>query len=264
LAAKKHKLAARIIGVTAHKDSLRKALRRKAIDSGTLDLKKSVINSDMVVLATPVDKVISTLKELSHSLKKGCIVIDVASVKQGIVDKAERIIGRRGVFVGTHPMAGSEQRGVEKADVNLFKGAVCILTKTGKTDKKALAAVSDFWKKLGAKIYILSPAEHDKEISNVSHLPHAVAYALSAAVRPLSVRFAATGLKDTTRIASSDPDLWASILVENRRNVGNDIKIYLKELKRIGNEIACGRKDHLRKLLRGAKEKRDKLISNER
>jgi len=261
LAAKKQKLAARIVGVTAHAESLNKALKHKAMDFGMLDLRRSVLGSDIVIIATPVDKIISTIKEIYPNLKKDCIVIDVASVKENIVAKAEKIVGRKANFVGTHPMAGSEQRGVDKADSNLFNGAPCIITKTGRTDRKALKTVKDFWKKLGSKIYELSPREHDKRVSNISHLPHIAASCLSLTAQPASLKFAATGFRDVTRIASSDPGLWASILMSNRGNTANDIKNYIKQLEKIRRVILGGKKSILRSALISAKKKRDRLLT---
>src|SRR3989338_7280264 len=130
LAVKKRRLASRVVGVTAHKESLRKASQRRAIDFGAMDPKKAVLGSDMVVLATPVDKILPTLESIVPYLKHGAIVIDVASVKGPVVKKAEKIIGKIGAFVGVHPMAGSERRGVESAVSNLFIGAPCVITKT--------------------------------------------------------------------------------------------------------------------------------------
>ncbi|MDD5680926.1 MAG: prephenate dehydrogenase [Candidatus Omnitrophica bacterium] len=262
LAVKKNRLAARIVGVTAHKATLDKARKRKAIDFGTLDLKKSVLNSDMVILATPVDKIIGTLKQIAPKLKKDCIVIDVASVKGNIVNNGERIIGSKAHFVGTHPMAGSEQRGVDKADSNLFKDAPCIITKTKKTDKKALKAVRHFWKVLGSKIYELSPMEHDKRVSNISHLPHAAAAALALTADSSSLKFASTGFGDTTRIASGDPALWSAILTDNSSSARGDIKRYLKQLEAISKLIEAKDKDKLKIVLLKAKRKRDKFISH--
>ncbi len=257
LAIKRKRLASCVIGVTAHKNTLMKAIRRGAIDWGTLDAEKSVTGSDMVILATPVDKVLPTLKRIAPRLKKGCIVIDVASVKEAIVRDAERIAGRRAYFVGSHPMAGSERRGIDKAGGGLFKGAPCIVTRTGRTDRKAFRAVSDFWKALGAKVFILSPAEHDRRISNISHLPHIVASALALAAKAASLGFASTGFSDTTRIAASSPDLWISILMANRRNVVKDIEDYLDRLLDIRKAILHNKKDKLRGILLKAKNKRD-------
>lgn len=257
LAVEKRRLSSRVIGVTAHKHTLKKALKRQAIDVGTLDVKKSVLNSDMVILATPVDKILSTLEKITPHLKKGCIVIDVASVKGAIVQAAEKIIGRKGYFVGTHPMAGSEQSGIDKADGNLFKNAPCIITRTRRTNTKALMAIFNFLKAMDSKIYVLSPSEHDKKISNVSHLPHIAASALSLVAKPSSLEFASTGFKDTTRIASGNPDLWISILLANRNNVIKDLENYLKELKNIRDLIIRKEKTKLKKILLSAKRKRD-------
>ena len=259
LAIKKRHLASRLIGVTAHKSSLKKALRRRAIDSGTLEVKDSVLGSDIVIIATPIHKVLNIMKKIAPYLKKGCIVIDVASVKGVIVHSAEKILGKKAHFVGAHPMAGSEESGIDKADGNLFKNAPCILTKTGRTNVRALKIAFNFWKKLGSKIYTLSPSEHDKRISAISHLPHIAACALSLVAKPSSIEFASTGFKDTTRIAAGNPELWMSIFMANRRNVASDIESYLKSLKGIRKSIVRGQRNKLRKLLLDAKKKRDIL-----
>ena len=257
LAVKKRMLASRVIGVTAHKKTLTKAVRRGAIDKGMLDARRSVTGSDMVILATPVDKVLRTLKYIAPRLKRGCVVTDVASVKESIVDSAEGILGDKAFFIGSHPMAGSEQRGIEKAHGDLFKNTPCVLTKTNRTNASAMRSVSDFWRKLGSKVYVLSPGEHDKRISNISHLPHIVASALSLAAKPSSLEFASTGFGDTTRIASGSPDLWISILMANRKNVVKDIEDYLYALIDIRKTILRSKKSRLRKLLTRAKKKRD-------
>ena len=257
LAVKKKGLASRVIGVTAHKKSLKKARKRGAIDTGTLNVKNSVLGSDMVILATPVDKILNVLKKVRPCLEKGCIVIDVGSVKGMVVETAEKIVGRKAYFIGTHPMAGSEQKGIGRANSSLFKNTPSVITKTGKTNARALRLVSGFWKAMGSKVYILSPCEHDKKISSISHLPHIVASALSLTARSSSMEFASTGFKDTTRIASGDPDLWMSILMANRGNVRRDVKDYMKRLQGLRDSIACGKKGRLKKMLSSAKKKRD-------
>lgn len=261
LAAKRHKLAAQIIGVTAHKDSIREALKRKAIDFGTLDLKKSVINSDMVILAVPVDKVVSALKEALPNLKKDCIVMDVASVKGRIVKDAEKIVSRKARFVGTHPMAGSERRGVSRAASGLFNGAPCIITKTGKTDKAALRTVKNFWKKLGSKTYELSPEEHDRRVSSISHLPHAAAAALCLTADKSSLKFASSGFGGATRIASGDPNLWSAILTDNSAAACADIKRYSRQLEIIGRLIKAKDMPKLKAVLSKAKKTRDSFTN---
>ncbi|MEA3305669.1 MAG: prephenate dehydrogenase [Candidatus Omnitrophota bacterium] len=260
MAVKKKGLAFRVVGVTAHRHSLSKALNRGAIDSGTLNVKKSVSGSDIVILAVPVDRVLSTLKKVVSHLKKGCIVFDVASVKKSIVRSAEKILGPRGFFVGAHPMAGSEQRGVDKANGNLFEGAPCIITKTRRTNRQALTTIKNFWKKLGSEIYELSPAEHDKRVGNISHLPHAAAAILFLEAKPSSLKLASTGFMDTTRIASGDPGLWARILKDNSDSASAEIKRYAKKLEIFSELVKAKNEPKIKILLSKAKKKRDKLV----
>ncbi|MDP3790268.1 MAG: prephenate dehydrogenase, partial [Candidatus Omnitrophota bacterium] len=124
--------------------------------------------------------------------------------------------------------------------------------------------VKDFWKMLGSKIYELSPRDHDKRVSNISHLPHIAASCLSLTAQPASLKFAATGFRDVTRIASSDPNLWTSILMSNRGNAADDIKNYIKQLEKIRRMILYGNGDTLRSALVSAKKKRDKIFTNGR
>lgn len=264
LAAKKHKLASCIIGVTAHEKSFKDAERIKAINFGTLNAKKSVVGSDLVILATPVDKVLITLKEIAPYLEKDCIVMDVASVKENIVEDAEKIIGGKNHFVGTHPIAGSEQRGAGNANVNLFKNAPCVITKTKNTGKTALHKVSAFWKALGMRVYVMSPQKHDKKISRTSHLPHTMASAIACSADPSDMKFIGTGFKDTTRIASGDPDLWTSILMANRANVSADITSNMKIMRRIRKALNREKCGELKKILSKAKNKRDRLSAYEK
>ncbi len=264
LAVKKHNLAARVVGVTAHEKSFKDAERIKAIDSGTLNAKKSVLGSDMVIIATPVDKVLSALEEIAPYLEKDCIVMDVASVKEIVVGSAEKIIGEKNYFIGTHPIAGSEQRGVNNANAGLFKSAPCIITKTKNTDKAALHKVSAFWKAFGMRVYIMSPQEHDKEISRISHLPHTMASAIACFTDPSDMKFIGTGFRDTTRIASGDPELWASILMANRANVSADISSSMKIMRLIQKALNRENRSELKKILSKAKNKRDRLNVYER
>ena len=121
LAVKRKRLAGKVTGVTAHRGSLQKAVRRGAIDAGTLDVVKSVRDADLVIVCTPVDAVVKTIKKIRKHLKPGAIVTDAASTKAEIVSKAEKALkGSGAFFVGAHPIAGSEKRGVEEARAVLF------------------------------------------------------------------------------------------------------------------------------------------------
>ncbi|MBN1871254.1 MAG: prephenate dehydrogenase/arogenate dehydrogenase family protein [Candidatus Omnitrophica bacterium] len=246
-----------IVGVTAHSKTLRAALRCGAVDRGTLDAKESVVGADLIIIATPVDRILKTLRKIMPKVKRGCVITDVGSVKGSIVGDAERLAGNKASFIGSHPMAGSEKRGIDEAKSGLFKGTPCIVTKTSRSDREALKKVRDFWKDLGSDTYVLSPEEHDEHISKVSHLVHIAAATLCLTTDTSSLKFASSGFRDTTRIASSDSKLWIPIVLSNRLNVIKDINRYIAELGQIRSIIASNDGTRLRKKLLKAKAIRD-------
>ena len=233
LAIKKKKLAKEIIGVCRHKESLRRARQLGAIDKGRLDYKGALKGADLAILAAPIGQIIKIGKKIAPYLKEGCLVTDVGSTKLEVVREIERAYGRRRVFfVGAHPLAGSEKRGSNFARADLFQGAVCILTKTAKTSLPALKKISKFWKDLGSRITVLPARRHDEIVALISHLPHLAAGQLVKAARG-SLAFAASGFFDTTRIASSDAEVWTDIFLTNKRFVIQAIDKYVKNLETI-------------------------------
>ena len=279
LAIKKKRLAGEVIGVFRHSSTMKKALKRKAIDKGVMNIKAGVEDADLIILATPVFTIKKVAEETVKYAKVGAIITDVGSTKQWIVDKAEKLLARRLrcrgfarrlrrrgfarrptlFFVGSHPMAGSDKTSVEFARADLMEGAPCIVTRTAKTDKKALAKVSDFWKALGARVTVMSPAQHDWSICLVSHLPHLVAFSLVGAVPEGKLSYAAEGFKDTTRVASSDPYLWADIFLTNRKEMVKAGRLFGKYYKNLIKAIAKGDYAKVASSLGQAKRKRDKF-----
>jgi len=259
LAIKQRHLAREIIGVSRKNATIRKALALKAVDKATLDVKKGVKCSDLIILAVPLLKIIDIAAKIKAGVKKGAIVIDAGSTKGDIVKNIEMILPGGVNFVGSHPLAGSEKSGVFYAEKGLFKGAYCILTRTSRTNKKALGKVKRFWMSLGMKVEIMSPKRHDRLISRLSHLPHAVSVALSssASCNKKDLRLAAGGFKDTTRIASGSPELWKDIFITNRKNISRDIRLFKKELSKIEKALKKGDAVMLLKLFKKAKCIRD-------
>jgi prephenate dehydrogenase len=154
-------------------------------------------------------------------------------------------------------MAGSERAGVEFSRADLLEGSPCIVTKTGRTDKGALLGVVGFWKALGANVSVMSPASHDRSVALISHLPHIVAFGLAGAVPVKELKYAAEGFKDTTRVAMSDPELWADIFLSNRREVVKSAAAFEKYYKKIVRAIAKGKYPETVRLLKRAKAVRD-------
>jgi len=255
LAIKKKKLAHEVIGVSRHRKSLLLARKRGAIDRGAQQI-DIIEDADLVILATPVSVILNLAPQISKIIRPDCIVTDVGSTKAEIVAKLEKIFP---YFVGSHPLAGSERRGVLNACPELFKDSLCILTPTKKTAAKAKDMVSKFWNELGARVIFLSPSNHDKALSFISHLPHVAAFSLMRSVPNQYLKFAAHSLKETTRIASSDIRLWADIFLSNRKNLAGSVESLERNLKQIKSAIATNNRRLLLKVLKGANLKRELL-----
>ena len=157
-------------------------------------------------------------------------------------------------------MAGSEHSGVGFAHAGLLAGSPCIITKTARTDLKALKKIASFWKALGAKVVVLDPGQHDKAVSFISHLPHVVAFSAALAVPVETLALAAEGFKDTTRVASSDPELWADIFLTNRHEILKAAKVFKDYYNNILRALSTNDRPRLVRLLKAAKAKRDRLI----
>ena len=252
---KKKRLAHQIIGVSRHKNTLTLAKKIRLIDKGSQDF-GIIQDADLVVLATPVNTILNLADIIVKFIRKDCIVTDVGSTKKAIVSKLSKIFPN---YVGSHPLAGSEKRGIMNASTGIFKDSLCILTPTNNTSPKALKKIKDLWNHLGARVIVLSPDTHDRILSFVSHLPHVIAFSLIGAVPGEYLKFGATGLKDTTRIASSDSRLWADIFLSNRKNMVKSIESFQGNLSRIKSAINKKDEETLVKILRKAKGKRQIL-----
>ena len=255
LAIKKKCLAHQIIGVSRHKNTLIWGKKSRVIDKGSQDL-SIIADADLVVLATPVNTILKLADIILKFIRKDSIVTDVGSTKCEIVSKLSKIFPN---YVGSHPLAGSEKRGLVNASTDIFKNSLCILTPAKNTNPKALKKIKNLWNALGAKVVILSPDTHDRILSFVSHLPHVIAFSLIDIVPDKYLKFGATGLKDTTRIALSDSRLWVDILLSNRGNMLESIEHFENNLSRIKSAINKRDERTLIKILKRAKGKREIL-----
>jgi prephenate dehydrogenase len=174
------------------------------------------------------------LGQIAPALDKGSIVTDVGSTKKNICAGADRLTSEDFTFIGSHPMAGSEQSGLASASEQLLQSAACILTPMPRTSPEPIGQLESFWKAIGMRTHILTPEQHDIAIAHVSHLPHLLSTTLCNALakKPLAWRqLAGGGLRDTSRIAAGDPTLWRQILIENRDAI-------LDSLEGLENELA--------------------------
>jgi prephenate dehydrogenase len=246
----------------AHRPQTCEKARQLAIANEiTDDLLKSVKNADLVILATPICTFEQILDQIADVLSEGCIVTDVGSTKVLPHKWAAKKLPKHIYYVGSHPIAGSEQRGVEFARDDLFDRAVCILTKDKNSNPDALQTLEHFWTKLGSSIKIMSPGEHDKTFAGISHLPHMLAAALVNASNLEELHLAGKGFIDTSRIASGPVNIWADILVTNAVNCTKSIDKFVAELLKLKKAIGSGDKNKIEKLLEKAREKRNAMIN---
>lgn len=255
LAIKKKQLGRVIIGVSRHKESLLLAKKIGAIDIGSQDINITK-DADLVILATPVSRIIKSACQISKFAKPECIICDVGSTKEEIVSKLTPLIPH---FVGCHPLAGSEKRGIKNAIAGLFKNSLCILTPIKNTDNKALLKVKKLWGHLEAKVITMDPQLHDQILSFVSHLPHLASFTLVNSVSPKYFRFATNSLKDTTRISASDTNLWLDIFFSNRKNILAATRVFEHRLSEIKEALIKKNRKLLRKILTKAKNNRERL-----
>jgi prephenate dehydrogenase len=184
-------------------------------------------------------------------------VTDVGSVKGPLVETLPGLLPAGAHYVGAHPMAGSHETGLRHARADLFEGAVCVVTPTAATEPAALARGRAFWAGLGARVVERDPAAHDAEVAWVSHLPHALAfgYAASLAAAPAAAfPLAAGGFRDFTRIAGSDPELWADILVANQKALAGPLAAAARSLAKLAEALEAGDHESVHRLLAAARE----------
>lgn len=261
LGLKKRNLTKSVIGVGHRASSIENALKMHAIDIGILNPEEAVKNADIIILATSVNQIIDTAKKVIPFMKSNAILTDVGSTKNYIVQQITHNIREDISFVGAHPIAGSEQRGVEFATPDLFVGCNCIITPSNK-NPKGLETISSLWQLLGAKIIYLTAEQHDEILAYVSHLPHLIASCLVNSIKQEHLVYGASGLRDTTRVASGDPELWINIFDQNRENVIKSIDQFMAELAGFRNDLLKKNDTLLLDRLKKAKLSRDSVFHN--
>ena len=246
---------------------MRRARKRNAIDAAASSLRAAVLEADIVFVCTPVETILKVLPKISRFIMPQTIVTDVGSVKGVIESAARKCFATRGIFVGGHPMAGSEGSGIEHADPLLFQNAVYVLCPLGRRGKN-ITALTSLLKKTGARILLMDASEHDKVAAAVSHLPQLLAVSLMNVAsqknkrNPAFLQLAAGGFRDMTRIASSPFPMWKDILSNNSSDVKNVLKEFRAELKRVEGAISGTSLSQLHSKFVRAKAFRDSIPKN--
>lgn len=242
LALKKKRLAKRVVALGRKPADLKAAQKARVIDAWSVDA-AVVKDADLIILCGPFRLFEAQLQQLSRLAPIGCLCTEVGSVKGAAVSRwhwaAEPMD-----FVASHPMAGGEKTGWRNAKADLFEGAPVILTPLKVTRREAVLRIGRLWEALGAEVSLTTPEDHDRLVGRVSHLPHAVAFALcgtlAAQGRLTDFFFAGKGYWDTTRVAASDPSLWADIFKANRGNLSRDLKAAARELQALARLVQKG------------------------
>lgn len=258
LAAKTRGAAKSVIGVGRDAQRIELARRRGIIDEGLVDLTAAVRRADLVVFCTPVDRIVAGVREAARACRDGTLVTDAGSVKGCIVQELAFDLPSGVEFVGSHPLAGSEQQGFEYADAQLFENRVCVVTPLATSPRPAVERIAGFWKALGANVVEMSPEAHDMALAETSHLPHLAAAALAAALSPDNSPLTASGFRDTTRIASGDPDLWTAIFLGNRQQVLASLTKFDQLLAEFRQALEHNDAQRIKNLLVAAKVNRER------
>jgi prephenate dehydrogenase len=258
-AARQRGVARHILGLGRQAASLERAVQLGLIDEAPSDPQTAYRRADLLIVCTPVQYVAEQILEAAAEVPPECVLTDAGSTKQAIVENVEAGLPPNRRFVGSHPLAGSEKRGPEHANPRLFEDRLVIVTPTLRTNPDTIRRVCEFWQMLGARTRLMSPEEHDRAVAQTSHVPHLLAAALAAALPEELLALTATGFRDTTRIASGDPELWTGILLQNRQAVMEALARLEAILQQVRTALAEDDAAALHDLLLQAKRLRDAL-----
>jgi prephenate dehydrogenase len=261
LALRQRGLAQTVVGIGRTASRLRIAEEIGAVSWSTSDIHRGVAEADLIVICTPVGHVVEHVRQVRSACRPDALVTDVGSTKGEICRALAAATDGPGAFVGSHPLAGSEKSGPEFADPNLFEGCVTVVTPTDAAAETRVSEVEEFWRSLGSRVLRMAPDEHDRAVAEISHLPHLVASALAASTEPRDLVLAATGWRDTTRVASGDVELWQQIFAENRSHVLRSLAKFEKVLSAFRQALEADDSAELVRLLAAGKRQRDRLAN---
>ncbi|RJS92684.1 prephenate dehydrogenase/arogenate dehydrogenase family protein [Salinisphaera sp. Q1T1-3] len=253
----------RLVGAVAGEGDVQQALRLGLVDDCHADVAAAVADADVVVVAVPPGALSEVLREVAAHAPSDAVITDTGSSKASVIEIARSLLGD-GIarFVPGHPIAGTENSGIDAGFATLFNERRVILTPTAETGAAALDCVVALWRELGASVIEMDAAHHDEVLAATSHLPHVLAYTLVDTLAAMSEHqevfaYAAGGFSDFTRIASSDPILWRDIVIANRRPVLDMLDAFMARLGDVRAAVAAGDGGALDDVFGRAKAARD-------
>jgi prephenate dehydrogenase len=264
LTARKYRLVERIVGLGRTQSNLDIALARGLIDFATRDAADAAQDADLVMLATPVMTFPATLAAMVPHLPANAVVTDVGSVKSWVVQQLEPLLKPAMSFVGVHPVAGKEITGAAAAEEDLFVNRRVIVTPSARSSIEALEKIETLWRATGAQVERMPPAAHDAILARASHLPQIVSSALACALADETVEgrwaagFGAGGLRDTTRIAASSPEMWRDICLSNSEAISSTLRLYREWFERFEHAVAASDEQALNELFARGRRMRER------
>jgi prephenate dehydrogenase len=259
LALRERKLARAIVGVGRRQARLDVARQVGAIDHGVTSLASGVSEAQLVVICTPVDTIAERAIQAAAACPPSALITDAGSTKETVVAAVDAGLAHRRSgprFVGSHPLAGDHRVGPEHARADLFDGRTVVVTPTAETRPAALTETRGFWESLGANVTSMTPSEHDAALAMTSHLPHLVAVALAAATPKALLPLAASGWRDTTRVAGGEAKLWQPIFATNRQHVLDALEQFAEVLGNLRETLEQGDDESLTSILEVAAQTR--------
>ncbi|QJX07100.1 MULTISPECIES: prephenate/arogenate dehydrogenase family protein [Rhizobium] len=245
-------LATEIVVATRSPDTLKRAEELGLGDSYTTSSQDAVKDADLVIVSVPVGASESVAKEISASLKPGAIVTDVGSTKASVIAQMLPHMPDNVHFIPGHPLAGTEKSGPDAGFPGLFEGRWCIFTPVAGTDETALKRLRSFWEALGSKVDEMDAEHHDKVLAIVSHLPHIIAYNIVGTADDLEtvtetevIKYSASGFRDFTRLAASDPTMWRDVCLHNRDAILEMLARFSEDLAYLQRAIRWGEGDKI-------------------
>ena len=262
LALKSRGLSRQIVGVGRDARTLERAREAGVIDTVAASLEDGVAAADFIVVCTPVDRIAEDVLRCAELAPRRAVITDAGSTKGNILRELQgRLSPDQAVFVGSHPLAGSEKKGAANARADLFVHRLVVVTPSDDSDPEAVAVVERFWRLLDAQVIRMDPEAHDRALATTSHLPHAVASAL-AGVTPVEwLPLTAGGFRDSTRIAAGDPALWTAIFLANQSAVLAAIEQFFQRIMMFRDALAADNATAVHDWLEQGKRVRDALGS---
>ena len=266
-ALKKNALAAHISGFAQSSQTRSRAVQLGFVDTVHDSAAAACLGADIIFLNTPLGVIETLVREIMPTLKEGAIITDVGSVKAGIIRDIEPLLEGRIHLVPGHPIAGTEQSGPDAGFAELFEGRWCILTPTPQTSLIAVDVIAKLWRDMGSEVEFMDATHHDLVLAVTSHLPHLIAYnivntaaELESDTRHDVIKYSASGFRDFTRLASSDPVMWRDIFLQNKEAVLEILGRFSEDLTALQRAIRRSDGDNLQKIFTQTRSIRKSII----